>query len=172
VYDLLDTPKGVARAFAKLDKIKSHVMWWVKGDVPVKLLSDGTVTIASAYNGRLFAAIVERKQPISMMWQWQVFDLDGWVVPKGAPDLDAARNYLRFATDTQRLADQAKYISYGPARRSSAPLIGKHAELGIDMAPYMPTDPKNSKHVLLFNYKWWSEHQDDLGEQFQEWLGK
>ena len=26
--------------------------------------------------------------------------------------------FLRFATDTQRLADQAKYISYGPARAS------------------------------------------------------
>ncbi|MGA8259212.1 MAG: extracellular solute-binding protein [Arenicellales bacterium] len=172
VYDQLETPEGVNRAFRKLSTIKSHVIWWVKGDVPVKLLSDGTVTMASAYNGRLFAAIVERKEPISMMWQWQVFDLDGWVVPKGAPHLQTAKSFLRFATDTQRLADQAKYISYGPARVSSAPLIGNNAKLGIPMAPYMPTDPKNSKHVLLFNYKWWAQHQDDLTEQFQEWLNK
>jgi len=170
VYDLLDTPEGVERAFAKLDTIKSQVMWWLKGDTPVKLLEDGSVVIASAYNGRLFASIVERNQPISMMWDWQVFDLDGWVVPRGVDNLEAIKDYLYYATDTQRLADQAKYISYGPARASSAPQVGQHAELGIDMAPHMPTDPDNARNVLLFNYDWWAEHQDDLGARFEAWL--
>jgi len=172
VYDLLDTPRGVERAFAKLDSIKNQVVWWLKGDVPVKLLEDGTVVIASAYNGRLFASIVERNQPIGMMWDWQVFDLDGWVVPNGTRNLEAVKDYLHFATDTQRLADQAKYISYGPARASSAPLVGEHAELGIEMGPHMPTDPANSQNVLLFNYEWWAEHQDDLGARFEEWLSR
>ena len=36
----------------------------------------------------------------------------------------STKAYLYFATDTQRLADQAKFISYGPARYSSAPLVG------------------------------------------------
>ncbi len=170
VYDLLSTPSGVERALAKLDTIKSQVVWWLKGDTPIKLLEDGSVVIASAYNGRLFASIVEREEPISMMWDWQVFDLDGWVVPRGTDNLDAVREYLHFATDTQRLADQAKYISYGPARASSAPLVGQHAELGINMAPHMPTDPGNAENVLLFNYEWWAEHQDDVGARFEAWL--
>ena len=76
-----------------------------------------------------------------MLWDWQVFDLDGWIVPKGTKNVDEVLKYLKFATDTQRLADQAKYISYGPARKSSAPLVGKHATLGIDMKPHMPTTP-------------------------------
>ncbi|MDZ7841255.1 MAG: extracellular solute-binding protein [Gammaproteobacteria bacterium] len=170
VYDLLSTPSGVERALAKLDSIKSQVVWWLKGDTPIKLLEDGSVVIASAYNGRLFASIVERDQPISMMWDWQVFDLDGWVVPRGTNNLDAVREYLHFATDTQRLADQAKFISYGPARASSAPLVGQHAELGINMAPHMPTDPGNAENVLLFNYEWWAQHQDDVGARFEAWL--
>ena len=76
------------------------------------------------------------------------------------------------ATDTQRLADQAKYISYGPARKSSAPLVGKHAELGIDMAPHMPTDPANSKNTFLQNYSWWADYRDDIDAKFQAWLAK
>ncbi len=170
VYDLLSTPQGVERALVKLDTIKSQVVWWLKGDTPIKLLEDGEVVIASAYNGRLFASIVERNEPISMMWDWQVFDLDGWVVPRGTGNLEAVKEYLHYATDTQRLADQAKYISYGPARASSAPLVGQHAELGIDMAPHMPTDPGNAENVLLFNYEWWAAHQDDLGARFEAWL--
>ena len=170
VYDMLDTEEGVDRAFAKLDTIKDQVVWWTKGAQPGQLLADGEVVMASAYNGRLFAAIEENKQPIGMMWDWQMFELDGWVVPKGAPNKEEAMKYLKFATDTQRLADQAKYISYGPARASSAPLVGKHATLGIDMAPHMPTNPENAKNTLMKDVEWWADHVDELRERFEAWI--
>lgn len=170
VYDVLSTPEGVAQAFAKLDGIKDQVVWWTRGAQPPQLLADGEVVIASAYNGRLFSAIEEEGQPIAMMWDWQVFDLDGFVVPKNAPHREEVMKLLRYATDTQRLADQAKYISYGPARESSAAMVGKHADLGIDMAPHMPTAPENAKTTLLFNYEWWADNQDDLNEQFASWI--
>ena len=170
VYEVLSSSDGVERAFRKLDTIKSEVVWWTQGSQPVQLLADGEVVIASAYNGRLFDAIEAEKQPIGMMWDWQVFDLDGWVIPKGTKNKEEVLKFVKFATDTQRLADQAKYISYGPARASSAPLVGKHAELGIDMAPHMPTDPENSKNTLLFNYEWWADNRDDMNERFQAWL--
>ncbi len=170
IYDVLDTEEGVDRAFAKLDTIKDQVVWWTKGAQPGQLLADGEVVMASAYNGRLFAAIEENKQPIGMMWDWQLFALDGWVVPVGAPNMDAVMEYLKFATDTQRLADQAKYISYGPARASSAPLVGKHAELGIEMGPHMPTSPANAKHTILKDVVWWADHVDELRERFESWV--
>ena len=75
--------------------------------------------------------------------------------------------YLHWATDTQRLADQAKFISYGPARKSSAPLVGQHDTLGIDMAPHMPTDPENAKTTLLYNYEFWADNVDDITERFK-----
>lgn len=170
VYEVLSTKEGVDRAFAKLDTIKDSVIWWEKGAQTPQLLADGEVVMGSTYNGRLFSVIEEEKQPVAMMWDWQVFDLDGWVVPKGAPHQEEVMKYLKFATDTQRLADQAKFISYGPARKSSAPLVGKHADLDIEMAPHMPTAPDNSKNTLLYNYEWWADNQDDLTERFQAWL--
>lgn len=81
-------------------------------------------------------------------------------------------DFLKFATDTQRLADQAKYIAYGPARASSQSLVGKHAELGIDMAPHMPSNPANAKRVLVNNIEWWADNQDSVEEKFQAWLSK
>lgn len=170
IYDLLSTDEGVDRAFAKLDTIKDSVVWWEKGAQTPQLLADGEVVMGSTYNGRLFSVIEEEKQPVAMMWDWQIFDLDGWVVPKGSPNKDEVMKYLKFATDTQRLADQAKFISYGPARASSAPLVGKHATLGIDMAPHMPTSPANAKNTLLYNYSFWADNVDDLNEKFAAWL--
>jgi len=172
VYDVLGTSAGVDRALAKLDTIKKNVVWWTAGAQTPQLLADGEVIVGSTYNGRLFALIEEQKQPVAMLWDWQVFDLDGWVVPKGTKNKAEVMKFLRFATDTQRLADQAKFISYGPTRASSAPLVGKHAKLGIDMAPHMPTDPNNSKTTLLFNYEFWADNRDDLDAKFNAWLLK
>ncbi|VAV86820.1 Spermidine/putrescine-binding periplasmic protein [hydrothermal vent metagenome] len=172
LYEVMSTKEGIDKAFAKLDTIKSEVIWWTKGAQTPQLLSDGEVVIGSTYNGRLFAAIEEKKQPIAMLWDYQVFDLDGWVVPKGGKNTAEVMKYLRFATDTQRLADQAKFISYGPARYSSGPLVGKHAKLGIDMKPHMPTNAENAKTQLLFNYEWWADNRASLDERFNAWLAK
>lgn len=174
IYDLLSTEAGVDRAFRKLDTIKDHVVWWSQGAQTPQLLADKEVLIGSTFNGRLFNAITQEKQPIAMLWDYQVIDLDGWVIPAGLPPerREAVVKFLRFATDTQRLADQAKYISYAPARASSAPLVGKHAELGIAMAPHMPLDPNNAKNVLYIDYEWWADHQEELDERFQAWLAE
>jgi len=174
VYTTLETEEGQAQAFAKLDTIKADTLWWSASAEPIQWLADGEVFMASAYNGRLFSAIVEKDQPIGMAWDWQMFDLDGWVIPAGLADdrLARVKDYVMFATDTQRLADQAKYISYGPARASSAPLVSTHADLGIEMAPHMPTEPSNAENTFVNNYMWWADYRDDLDAKFQAWLAK
>ena len=174
VYDVLATEEGQNQALAKLDTIKYDVIWWSAGADTPQLLADGEVIMGSTYNGRLFSVIEEQKQPVAMLWDAQVFDLDGWIIPTGLSEERQARalDYVKFATDTQRLADQAKYISYGPARKSSAPLVGKHAELGIDMAPHMPTDPNNAKRTFLYNYEFWADYRDDIDAKFQAWLAQ
>lgn len=174
IYSVLETPEGQDRAFAKLDEIKDSTIWWSAGADTPQLLADGEIVIGSTYNGRLFSVIEEQNQPVKMLWDAQVYDLDGWIIPDGLPAdrLARVKDFLYFATDTQRLADQAAYISYGPARASSAPLVGKHAELGIDMAPHMPTDPANAQNTFLTNYEWWADYRDDLDAKFQAWLAR
>ena len=174
IYDVLATDAGQQQALDKLATIKDSVVWWSAGADTPQLLADGEVMMGSTYNGRLFSAIEEQKQPIGMLWDAQVFDLDGWIIPAGLSDERKARalDFVKFATDTQRLADQAKYISYGPARASSAPLVGKHADLGIEMAPHMPTDPNNAANTLLYNYEFWADYRDDIDAKFQAWLAQ
>ncbi len=174
IYDVLETPEGQEQALAKLDTIKDDVIWWSAGADTPQLLADGEIVMGSTYNGRLFSVIEEQDQPVGMLWDMQVFDLDGWIIPTGLSEERQARvmDFVKFATDTQRLADQAKYISYGPARASSAPLVGQHADLGIDMAPHMPTDPNNAANTLLYNYEFWADYRDDIDAKFQAWLAQ
>ena len=174
IYDVLATDEGQDQAFAKMETIRDNVIWWTAGAETPQLLADGEVIMGSTYNGRLFSAIAEQDQPIGMLWDAQMLDFDGWIIPEGLPEDRLARvmDFLYFATDTQRLADQAAYISYGPARASSAPLVGDHGTLGIPMAEHMPTDPANATNVFVTNYEFWADYRDDLDARFQSWLSE
>ncbi len=172
VYKILATPEGVDRAFAKLDTIKSDVVWWEAGAQPPQLLADGEVTMTTAYNGRIFNAVAGEGKPFEIVWDGQVWDLDLWVIPKGAKNKDAALDFLKFSTATEQLAKQASWISYGPARKSSASLVGKYHNKDIDMGPQMPTDPSNLTNAVQNNFEFWADNADQLNERFNAWLAK
>ena len=165
VYAVLATEEGQDRAFAKLDEIKENVVWWSAGAEPPQLLADGEVVASSAFNGRLFNAAAVENQPIEIIWDLHMYELDGWSIPVGQSEaqLALAIDYLVFSTDTQRLADQAKFISYGPARASSIPLVSDHADLGIDMAPHMPTAYMDQ--AFDFDPFFWVDFGDALEER-------
>ncbi|MGB0410769.1 MAG: polyamine ABC transporter substrate-binding protein [Pikeienuella sp.] len=171
IYDVLSTAEGVDRAFAKLDTIKDSVVWWEAGAQPPQLLADGEVIMTTAYNGRIFNAVASEGKPFEIVWDGQVFDLDLWVIPKGAPNKDKAMDFLAFSTATEQLAAQASWISYGPARKSSAALVGSfHNNPDLKMGPQMPTAPENFKTALANDFEFWADNQDELNERFNAWL--
>ncbi|MDD7971717.1 ABC transporter substrate-binding protein [Roseinatronobacter alkalisoli] len=170
IYDVLRTPEGVDRAFAKLDTIKDHIIFWTEGAQAPQLLADGEVAFATGYNGRMFEAIEVEGMDAAIIWDGQVVEWDGWVVPADGPNMEVVMDYLHFATDTQRLADQAKFISYGPARASSAELVGEHADLGIDMGPHMPTNPDNYYAPIVLDNDFWVDYGDEMRERFANWM--
>ena len=47
VYDVLGSEGGIDRAFAKLDEIKPHVIWWETGAQAPQLLADKEVAMTT-----------------------------------------------------------------------------------------------------------------------------
>jgi putative spermidine/putrescine transport system substrate-binding protein len=172
VYATLSTPEGVARAFAKLDTIKSEIVWWEAGAQPPQLLADGEVVLTVAYNGRIFNAAVTEGKPFKIIWDGQVYDVEGWSIPKGAPNLQAALDFVAFSTGTEPLAKAAEWISYGPPRASSAPLVGMFQDGKTPMGPNLPTSPENLTNALFSDLEFWADRDTELNEQFNAWLLK
>lgn len=170
VYKVLATSDGVDRAFKKLGSIKSQTIWWEAGAQPPQLLADGEVVMAVAYNGRIFNASVEEGKPFKILWDGQVMDLDVFVIPKGAPNAQAAWEYVKFATATQQLANQAKWISYGPTRKSSLPLVDTYKDGMTKMAEHLPTAEMNAGNTVMTDPALWVDHGTDLNERFNTWL--
>ncbi len=170
VYQVLGTPEGVDRAFKKLDTIKKDVIWWEAGAQPPQLLADGEVTMAYAFNGRIFNAAVGEGKPFKIIWNGQIYEMEGWVVPKGAPNKQNAMDYIAFSTEAPQLAKAAEQISYGPPRKSASGLVGNIAGKDQPMGPHLPTSPENLEKGLSSNLDFWVDHDGELSERFNAWL--
>jgi putative spermidine/putrescine transport system substrate-binding protein len=163
VYDMLGTETGLQRAFAQLDRIKPYIVWWDGAGEPTDLLAAGEVTMTQSYNGRTQDAI-ERGADLAILWDGQVMDVEMWVIPRGAPHRQWALDFVRFATAPARQAEQARYIAYGPARRSALEM------LDAETARRLPTAPANTATALQANFDWWAEHGDRIEERFEAWI--
>ena len=172
VYATLSTPAGVDRAFRKLDTIKDHIVWWEAGAQPPQMLADGEVVMSTAYNGRIFNAQVLENQPFVIVWDSQVLDSGQLAIVAGTPRLEAARQFLAFATKTASMVAVGRHIAYSPARRSGTALITTHLETGVDMRPHMPTTPQNVARALHYDWEWWRDHSDEMNERFSAWLAR
>ena len=172
VYAVLGTPEGVDRAFAKLDTIKSSVVWWEAGSQAPQLLADGEVAMTTAYNGRIFAAAMNEGKPFQIVWDGQIYENEMFVVPKGAPNMADAMEFIKFATSTEGLRASAQQISYGPARKSSmaTEIIFKDGK--TVMAPHLPTAPENMGNALETSATFWVDRDAELNERFQAWLSQ
>jgi putative spermidine/putrescine transport system substrate-binding protein len=166
VYKVLSTPEGVDRAFKKLDTIKKDVIWWESGAQPPQLLADGQVVLATDWNGRFFNAVKVDNKPFKIIWDRQAPDWDWWAVPKGTPKLEEAYRFIAFASDPQRMADQTKYISYGPANKDSSPMVDPA------VLSDLPTAPENLKTAFYPDPQFWADKGDELRERFNAWLAQ
>jgi putative spermidine/putrescine transport system substrate-binding protein len=164
VYATLETEAGQERAFDVLNRIKNHIVWWQEGSEPAQLLDTDAVVMTSVWNGRMFRPIVENDQPFTILWDGQIWDIDSWGIPKGSYALDEALDFVRFATSSEQLAEQAKYISYGPARKSSLPMISD------ELKTLLPTAEENMANALQTDAVWWADHYDEMIEKFEVWL--
>ncbi len=163
VYATLDTEAGQERAFKVLDGIKSSIVWWSTGEEPVNLLESGEVVMTSVWNGRLYRPIVEEGRDLAILWDGQLWDIDSWGIPKGTYNLEKAMQFIRFSTSSRQLAEQTKYISYGPARASSAAFV-ESSTLAM-----LPTAAENMGNALQTNADWWASNLAAMAAKLEEW---
>ena len=145
-------------------------MWWEAGAQPVQLLADGEVVMTTAYNGRLFDAAINENKPFEILWDNQILDFNLYVIPKGAPNKDAAWTYIKWATQSERQADLTRYISYGPVRKSGSEGVGVYKDDKTEMATYLPTYPEYLEDALTSDVEFWANYDTELSERFNTWL--
>ncbi len=166
IYEVLGTEEGLARALAKLDELRPHVLWYETSAQPPQLLADKEVAMSLAANGRIYTAIVNDGQNFEIVWDSQAMDFDFWVIPKGHPEADLALEFIKFASRPERMGDQTNYVSYGPLRTAAVEYVNP------DILPHLPTAPDNTVRWFKTDTQFWADNRESLTERFNVWLAQ
>ena len=166
VYRVLSSESGIDRAFEVLDRIKGEIVWWNKGTHPPEMLRAGKVVMTSAWNGRIYNAIKEHGEDFAIVWDGQIWDFEGWVIPKGTNNLKEALDFIAFSSDPKRMAKQTQYIAYSPSRKSAMAIVDDN------VLRHLPTAEENARNSLQFNFRWWADNKVAIEERFAKWLSE
>lgn len=162
VYDVLRTPAGVDRAFAKLDEISAHIQWWEAGAQPPQWLVSGDVVMSSSYNGRI-AAAQEEGRNLAIAWKGSIYDLDYWAIVKGSKKREEAYDFIRFSSQPDTQAAYSSGIPYGPVNPAALP------SLLPEQAARMPTNPANMEGAIAMDTEFWIDYGEELEQRFNAW---
>ncbi|MEL7544409.1 MAG: extracellular solute-binding protein [Pseudomonadota bacterium] len=175
VYKVMDTKEGIDRAFKKLDEIKPHAVFWSSGAKPLELVKSGEVAMSIAYNGRVGAAVLSEGESFVSIWDGQVLEEEWLAVVKGSKNKQAAFDFIAFATAPEQQAGQAKYINYGPMRKSAFEIM-KAGEPwfhnGKTIMEHMPNRDEVMERSVFANPEWWADNGDEIKERFNAWKAK
>jgi putative spermidine/putrescine transport system substrate-binding protein len=157
-------PIDYARAFKKLDQIKSKIsVWWASGAQSTQILRDGDVDIMAIWNGRAQAAI-EDGTPAQMVWQNGLYTVHGFSLAKGVPKKQLGLEFIKFCASGERQAAYTKHLAGGPTNLSAYDFIEPK------VAALLPTQPKNLALLFEQNTAWWTDHKEEAVDKFNEWL--
>ena len=162
VYKVLATKAGADRAFKKLTELKPNIQWWEAGAQPPQFLVAGDVVLTTVFNGRIDAANREGRK-LKIFWPGGIYDLDYWVIPKGAPNKEASLKFIQFAMQPAAQAVYAQNIAYGPTN------IKALASLDRKVLDDLPTSAANAKEAIQFSVAFWSDQGEALEKRFAAW---
>ncbi|MCC6306263.1 MAG: ABC transporter substrate-binding protein [Rhodobacteraceae bacterium] len=165
MYKVLGTPEGVDRAFAKLDTIKSQLVWWEAGAQASELLLSGEAQMGISYNGRTATAQREGL-PLEMVWENAVVYADYWIIMSGTPHLDVAYEFLNSTLDVDKQVAFANRFPYEPSLATAT------AKLAPEIAAGLPVGDKLVNSIFVSTdegVRFWQDNADALTERWTAW---
>jgi putative spermidine/putrescine transport system substrate-binding protein len=121
--------------------------------------------MTTAWNGRVHNANKEGKN-FKIVWDHEILDSNFWAIPKGAKNMQASMDFIKFAAAPEQLAATTKYIPYGPVRSTAAKFVAPAD------AANLPTSPDNMKTMLTLDNAFWADKGDEIRKRFTTWISQ
>lgn len=156
-------PLDLDRAFAKLDTIKDDVIWYETGAQQQEYLQNETVDYLMAWNGRAYD-LLKKGVPVEMSFDQQVAYMGYHVVPKGAPNKEAALGFIEQSLTPEAQAKFAELTAYSPVNTAAFDLIDP------EIGKFLPTFESNNATTVWLSESYWTENLDMVVERWNSWL--
>ncbi|HLI12081.1 MAG TPA: ABC transporter substrate-binding protein [Alphaproteobacteria bacterium] len=157
-------PLDIDRAFKSLDRIRPHVaQFWTTGAISPQLLTDGEVSVASAYLNRI-GDLVGSGAPVAGEWNQGEIQNNYWCILKGAKNYDNAMKLIAYATSAEGQAGFSRETLMGPTNsRAFKYLTPERAKL-------LPSSPENLPKQFVYNDEWWADHRAEVQKRWDQWV--
>lgn len=156
------TDANVERAFAKLEEVVPAVrVWWTSGDQTIQALRDGEVDMGQIWN-RPAKELAEQDPSARFSWESVLLSEAYTSVPKGAPNLETAFDYLKFyGTDPEAQARWAGRTGYGVSNAKAADFIAP------EDLEFSVLNPDNVATAIRGDGEWWVDNRDELTRRWR-----
>ncbi len=156
-------PIDIERALASLDRIKPHIStFWASGALSTQALSQSEVVMTTIWNGRA-QGLIDGGAPVAISWNGAMRRSNAWLIPSGSQKIEAAHQFIDFASNPERQAEFAHLTGYGPTNSSS------YDSLDEETAKKLPSNPEWVDQGFQFNSEWWAENEAEAVEAWSRW---
>jgi len=157
-------PFDVERAFKSLDRIKPHIaVWWSSGAESTQLLQSGDIDLTGIWSARAQAAI-DGGASAGIVRNQALITAEGFTIPKGTPNAEAARQFVKFCARADRQAAYTDDLAYGPTNLKAFEYIRP------ERAALLPTSPENISSAIPVSDEWWVKNLEKMQARLTEWL--
>ncbi len=164
LYKELAKPDGFDRVFRKLTELRPHISyWWESGAQNAQALVTREADLVGGYAARHQVAI-QQGAPYAVNWNEGLYYVSGFVIPKGSPKRDLARQFIASTWDPQRQAACMQILPSGTGN----PEAMKH--LPPERARLLATWPENFAKLTTVDGQFWYEHKAPAQERLNAWF--
>jgi putative spermidine/putrescine transport system substrate-binding protein len=153
-------PLDMKRAFAELNKLKGHIIWYSTGQQCESYVASGEASMGNCWNGRAYAG-AQNGDPVAVQWN-QCFQLIGdLAIVKGSANVNESMKLLAFITSAQHNARLSHYIAYGPTNALAL------KKVPASVKPYLSTS--HTAACINVNDSWLGSHPG-VQTQLQQYM--
>ena len=155
-------PLDVPRALKKLGEIKPHILWYQTVTQSEQLMRDGEASMGVLADGRALS-IKQNGAPVELQPEASILTWSVFVVPKGAPNKQAAMKFLAYVLSVKAQVAEALEYNYGPVVPKA------WDQIPPERLKIISGGPATAGKAVYLNSKWWAANLERTTEQFHQW---
>jgi putative spermidine/putrescine transport system substrate-binding protein len=156
-------PLDVDRALEKLGEIRDDTTFAPNVGALQQAVEAGQVDMFLLPDSRL-VPLMQNGLDITVVWDETVASLNAFAIPKGAPNKDAAVEFISSVVEPEQVAKISELLGVAPVNTAAKPELDEFTE---KVEVY---GPANTGGTVLQDIDWYAENFNDVSNKLTTWL--
>lgn len=158
-------PLDFDRAYAKMDELRPHLIFYTSYPEVQQLLTSGSASMAVTVSGQ-YTALANAGEDVTVQWNEAIIAPNIFVIPRTASNPDAAVALARWMNAGEREAVFSERTLYGPVNSATFDVIPE------SILPDLANSPENTGNIIARDDQYRATVFDELLSTYTDWLGR